>query len=202
VRKLCDEHDAVFIMDDIRSTLRIDIRGTWEQFGVHPDLCCQCKGIANGQPLAAIIGVEKLRAAAAKVSVPPPPPQLLPLPPPLLLLPQLLPLPPPLLPPLPLQLQQLQLQLQLLLLPLPWPPLPPPLLTGRAVTHLVRSPPPARSGRPPCRSRRPSPRLTSSSTVASSRCAAVSAQNLGQLQPSLAVLPQERTGRLASSGPT
>ena len=68
MRKLCDEHDAVFIMDDIRSTLRIDIRGTWEQFGVHPDLCCQCKGIANGQPLAAIIGVEKLRAAAAKVT--------------------------------------------------------------------------------------------------------------------------------------
>lgn len=68
VRKLCDEHDAVFIMDDIRSTLRIDINGTWKQFGVSPDLCCQCKGIANGQPLAAIIGVEKLRAAAAKVT--------------------------------------------------------------------------------------------------------------------------------------
>jgi glutamate-1-semialdehyde 2,1-aminomutase len=68
VRALCDEHDAVFIMDDIRSTLRIDINGTWKQFGVNPDLCCQCKGIANGQPLAAIIGVEKLRAAAAKVT--------------------------------------------------------------------------------------------------------------------------------------
>jgi glutamate-1-semialdehyde 2,1-aminomutase len=68
VRKLCDEHGGVFIMDDIRSTLRIDIKGTWKQFGVHPDLCCQCKGIANGQPLSAIIGVEKLRAAAAKVT--------------------------------------------------------------------------------------------------------------------------------------
>ena len=29
VRKLCDEHDAVLIMDDIRSAMRLDIRGTW-----------------------------------------------------------------------------------------------------------------------------------------------------------------------------
>ncbi len=68
VRKLCDEHDAVLIMDDIRSTLRIDINGTWKQFGVNPDLMCQCKGIANGQPLAAVIGCRKLRDAASKIT--------------------------------------------------------------------------------------------------------------------------------------
>ena len=68
VRKLCDEHDAVLIMDDIRSTLRIDINGSWKQFGVNPDLMCQCKGIANGQALAAVIGCEKLRSAASKIT--------------------------------------------------------------------------------------------------------------------------------------
>ena len=68
VRALCDEHDAVMIMDDIRSTLRIDINGTWKRFGVNPDLMCQCKGIANGQPLAAVIGNDRLRGAVSKIT--------------------------------------------------------------------------------------------------------------------------------------
>jgi glutamate-1-semialdehyde 2,1-aminomutase len=67
VRALCDEHDAVLIMDDIRSAMRIDIRGTWHALGVNPDLMCQCKGIANGQPLATVVGVEKMRSCVTKV---------------------------------------------------------------------------------------------------------------------------------------
>ena len=49
-------------------TLRIDINGTWRMFGVNPDLMCQCKGIANGQPLAAVIGNDRLRGAVSKIT--------------------------------------------------------------------------------------------------------------------------------------
>ena len=53
VRALCTERGAAMICDDVRSSMRINVGGTWADprygHGVEPDLLCLCKGIANGQ---------------------------------------------------------------------------------------------------------------------------------------------------------
>ena len=57
VRKLCDEHNILFIADEVQcGSLRT---GTWwniEQKKVVPDLMTFGKGIASGYPLAAVVG--------------------------------------------------------------------------------------------------------------------------------------------------
>jgi len=65
-RAICDEMDAVLILDDVRAGFRIDLGGSWEPIGVRPDLSAFSKAIANGYPLAAITGVDRLREAAAR----------------------------------------------------------------------------------------------------------------------------------------
>jgi glutamate-1-semialdehyde 2,1-aminomutase len=67
VRKLCDEHEIVFILDDVRAGFRLHLGGSGELFGVRPDLTCYCKAIANGYPLSACLGRESLRRAAMEV---------------------------------------------------------------------------------------------------------------------------------------
>lgn len=68
-RQLCDEHGALLILDEVRVGFRIDLRGAWERFGVQPDLSAWSKAIANGYPLSAVTGVERLRDAAASIYV-------------------------------------------------------------------------------------------------------------------------------------
>lgn len=67
VRKLCDDEGIIFILDDVRAGFRLHLGGSCELFGVKPDLSCYCKAIANGYPLAACLGRESLREAAAEV---------------------------------------------------------------------------------------------------------------------------------------
>ncbi len=67
VRKLCDEHGIVFILDDVRAGFRLHLGGSGEAFGVRPDLTCYCKAIANGYPLAACLGRDELKRAALEV---------------------------------------------------------------------------------------------------------------------------------------
>jgi glutamate-1-semialdehyde 2,1-aminomutase len=67
VRKLCDKHGIVFILDDVRAGFRLHLGGSGELFGVRPDLSCYCKAIANGYPLAACLGRDSLRKAAQEV---------------------------------------------------------------------------------------------------------------------------------------
>jgi glutamate-1-semialdehyde 2,1-aminomutase len=67
VRRLCDRHGIVFILDDVRAGFRLHVGGSGEHFGIRPDLSCYCKAIANGYPLAACIGREALRSAAQEV---------------------------------------------------------------------------------------------------------------------------------------
>ena len=71
VRKLCTERGAALICDDVRSSFRINSRGTWEEekygHGVSPDLTCLCKGMANGQPLSAVLGTEEWRVGASRI---------------------------------------------------------------------------------------------------------------------------------------
>jgi len=68
-RRLCDQHGAALILDDVRWGFRIDVQGSWEPIGVRPDLSAYSKAIANGYPLAAIAGRESLREAARSVYV-------------------------------------------------------------------------------------------------------------------------------------
>ena len=69
VRQLCTERNAAFICDDVRSSFRINSKGTWYKYGggVTPDLTCLCKGIANGQPLSVVLGTEQWRKGASRI---------------------------------------------------------------------------------------------------------------------------------------
>ncbi len=67
VRDLCDAAGAVMILDDVRAGFRLDRAGSWEPLGVRPDLSAFSKALANGYPLSAVAGVERLRGAAGKV---------------------------------------------------------------------------------------------------------------------------------------
>lgn len=67
LRALCDRTGAALILDDVRCGMRFDLRGSWESFGVRPDLSAWSKAIANGYPLAALLGSDAFRAAATEI---------------------------------------------------------------------------------------------------------------------------------------
>lgn len=67
MRRVCDDNDIVLIIDDVRAGWRLDIKGSAHSFGFRPDLACYCKAIANGYPISAIVGAEKLKLTASKV---------------------------------------------------------------------------------------------------------------------------------------
>jgi glutamate-1-semialdehyde 2,1-aminomutase len=60
VRKICDEHGIVFIIDEILSGFRAGISGGHGYYSVMPDLCLLGKALTNGVPLAAIAGRENI----------------------------------------------------------------------------------------------------------------------------------------------
>ena len=68
-RAICDETGAALILDEVRAGFRLALAGSWERFGVRPDLAAWSKAIANGHPLAAVTGREWLRKAASQVFV-------------------------------------------------------------------------------------------------------------------------------------
>jgi glutamate-1-semialdehyde 2,1-aminomutase len=67
VRSLCDRLGAVLILDDVRAGFRLHLGGSWEPLGVRPDLSAFSKAIANGYPLAAVVGRDALREGAERV---------------------------------------------------------------------------------------------------------------------------------------
>ena len=67
VRDLCDRHQAALILDDVRAGFRLHHGSSWEPIGVAPDLSAWSKAIANGHPLAAVLGRDAFRDAAASV---------------------------------------------------------------------------------------------------------------------------------------
>lgn len=69
VRKLCDDTGAALILDDVRAGMRLSLDSSWSLFGVQPDLSAWGKCIANGEPIAAVLGSETYREAAAEVFV-------------------------------------------------------------------------------------------------------------------------------------
>lgn len=68
-RELCDETGAMLIVDDVRAGFRIARDCSWALVNVQPDLSCWSKAIANGYPLATLLGSNRARAGASKVYV-------------------------------------------------------------------------------------------------------------------------------------
>jgi glutamate-1-semialdehyde 2,1-aminomutase len=68
VRAVCDRLGAALIIDDVRCGLRLDTRGSWEAIGVRPDLSAWSKSLANGHPLAMLLGNDAMREAAQRVT--------------------------------------------------------------------------------------------------------------------------------------
>jgi glutamate-1-semialdehyde 2,1-aminomutase len=69
VRALCTQAGAALILDDVRCGFRLHLGSSWEPIGVMPDLSAWSKAIANGYPLAAVLGSGVFREAAASIFV-------------------------------------------------------------------------------------------------------------------------------------
>lgn len=60
LRRLCDRHGALLILDEIITGFRWHERGAQFVYGIEPDLCTFGKGIANGLPLSALAGRQEI----------------------------------------------------------------------------------------------------------------------------------------------
>jgi glutamate-1-semialdehyde 2,1-aminomutase len=69
LRELCNRTGAVLILDDVRCGFRLHLGSSWEPIGVLPDLSAWSKAIANGHPLAAVLGSARFADAAASIFV-------------------------------------------------------------------------------------------------------------------------------------
>jgi glutamate-1-semialdehyde 2,1-aminomutase len=56
LRRLCDQHGALLILDEIVTGFRWHERGAQFLYSIEPDLCVFGKGLANGLPLSALAG--------------------------------------------------------------------------------------------------------------------------------------------------
>lgn len=68
-RRLCDDADALLIVDEVRAGFRLSRDASWSLFGVEPDLTTWGKVLGNGYPISALLGSEKVRAAASSIYV-------------------------------------------------------------------------------------------------------------------------------------
>jgi glutamate-1-semialdehyde 2,1-aminomutase len=69
LREVCDATGAALILDDVRAGFRLHLGSSWEPIGVTPDLSAWSKAIANGHPLAAVLGGDTFRDGASRVFV-------------------------------------------------------------------------------------------------------------------------------------
>ncbi len=60
VRSLCDKHDVVLIIDEVKTGFRVAKGGVQELLGVKADLCTFAKAVANGYPLSVVAGREEI----------------------------------------------------------------------------------------------------------------------------------------------
>jgi glutamate-1-semialdehyde aminotransferase len=63
-RRLCDEHGAVLIFDEMKTGFRVRTGGYQEYAGITPDIAVFGKALANGYPLSAVVGRERVMRAA------------------------------------------------------------------------------------------------------------------------------------------
>ncbi len=60
VRKLADEHNCLLIFDEVVTGFRMAKGGAQEYYGVTPDISAFAKAMANGYPLAAVVGKKEI----------------------------------------------------------------------------------------------------------------------------------------------
>lgn len=60
IRRLCDQHGIVMIMDEVKTGFRIANGGAVEVYGVAPDMATYAKALGNGVPVAAIAGTREV----------------------------------------------------------------------------------------------------------------------------------------------
>lgn len=65
--ELSHRHGALVIFDEMVTGFRLRVGGAQELFGVTPDLACFGKGMANGLPLAAVVGRRELMQAFERI---------------------------------------------------------------------------------------------------------------------------------------
>ena len=63
-RELCNRAGAVLIFDEVKTGFRVRTGGFQSVVGVLPDICAVGKALANGFPLAAVVGREPVMEAA------------------------------------------------------------------------------------------------------------------------------------------
>jgi acetylornithine/N-succinyldiaminopimelate aminotransferase len=60
LRKLCDEHDLLLVLDEVQSGVgRAGTFYAYEQYGIEPDIMATAKGIGGGFPVGACLATEK-----------------------------------------------------------------------------------------------------------------------------------------------
>jgi glutamate-1-semialdehyde 2,1-aminomutase len=69
LRAVCDKTGAALVLDDVRAGFRLAQGSSWEPIGVSPDLSAWSKAIANGHPLAAVLGGDRFRDGAKRIFV-------------------------------------------------------------------------------------------------------------------------------------
>ncbi len=60
IREICDKHGIIFVMDEVISGFRYDLRGVQGLYGVTPDLATFGKGMANGYSISALCGKKNI----------------------------------------------------------------------------------------------------------------------------------------------
>jgi glutamate-1-semialdehyde 2,1-aminomutase len=60
VVQLVRANGSIVIFDEVKSGLRVGPKGVWHKINIIPDLLCIAKGLANGYPLAALVGSAEL----------------------------------------------------------------------------------------------------------------------------------------------
>jgi 4-aminobutyrate aminotransferase/(S)-3-amino-2-methylpropionate transaminase len=70
LRAFCDEHGIILIMDEVQSGFcRTGNWGSWQSFGVQPDLSTYAKSMGSGLPIAAVLGKAEIMDAAASGTI-------------------------------------------------------------------------------------------------------------------------------------
>lgn len=69
LRELCDRYQIVLIFDEVITGFRVGMGGAQKRFGVTPDLAIFGKAMANGYPIAALVGRERFMRPIAGGSV-------------------------------------------------------------------------------------------------------------------------------------
>lgn len=64
IEEECHKLNIPLIIDEVTSGFRVYCGGACEYFGIHPDIAVFAKGMANGYPIAAIIGEKQYMEAA------------------------------------------------------------------------------------------------------------------------------------------